>query len=94
MTNYHIPSYLNFDKRNYPWQPDIDYRKEPQKYRVGKGEQGVLNLSLQSSLPHDAARKGHGFQIIDVDQHMLQDLTIKTPYNRLPALIQRDLVLY
>lgn len=42
MTNHHIPSYLNFDKRSYPWKPDIDYRKEPQKYRVGKGEQGVL----------------------------------------------------
>ena len=38
--------------------------------------------------------KDMDFQIIDVDQHMLQDLTIKTPYNRLPALIQRDLVLY
>lgn len=36
------PSYLNFDKTNYPWKAGIDYRKHPQKYKVGKGEQGVL----------------------------------------------------
>ncbi len=36
------PSYFGFDKVSYPWKPDIDYRKEPEKYRVGKGEQGVL----------------------------------------------------
>lgn len=36
------PSYLNFDKEKYAWQPDIDYRKHPEKYHVGKGEQGVL----------------------------------------------------
>jgi hypothetical protein len=36
------PSYLNFNKDAYGWKPDIDYRLEPDKYRVGKGEQGVL----------------------------------------------------
>ncbi|WP_231491427.1 DUF4385 domain-containing protein [Pedobacter sp. Leaf170] len=36
------PSYLNFDIKKYGWKPDIDYRKEPELYRVGKGEQGVL----------------------------------------------------
>ncbi|MCE3255731.1 MAG: hypothetical protein K0R25_1225 [Rickettsiaceae bacterium] len=36
------PSYLNFDKENYPWKSTIDYRKDPEKYLVGKGEQGVL----------------------------------------------------
>lgn len=36
------PSYLNFDKESYPWKPDINYRKQPLAYRVGKGEQGVL----------------------------------------------------
>jgi len=36
------PSYLNFNNADYPWKPDIDYRAEPEKYRVGKGEQGVL----------------------------------------------------
>ena len=36
------PSYLGFDKDAYPWKPDIDYRQHPEKYRIGKGEQGVL----------------------------------------------------
>jgi hypothetical protein len=36
------PSYLNFDKAVYAWHPETDYRKEPEKYYVGKGEQGVL----------------------------------------------------
>lgn len=36
------PTYLNFDSEKYFWKPDIDYREHPEKYRVGKGEQGVL----------------------------------------------------
>jgi len=36
------PSYLNFDSGKYAWKPDIDYKKHPELYRVGKGEQGVL----------------------------------------------------
>jgi len=36
------PSYLDFNIKTYPWKPDIDYRKHPEKYMVGKGEQGVL----------------------------------------------------
>lgn len=36
------PSYLHFDKAHYAWKPDVDYRKHPDLYRVGKGEQGVL----------------------------------------------------
>jgi len=36
------PSYLNFEADKYYWKPDIDYRKHPELYRVGKGEQGVL----------------------------------------------------
>lgn len=36
------PSYLNFDESKYAWKTDIDYRKPPESYRVGKGEQGVL----------------------------------------------------
>ncbi len=42
LIDHRKPSYLNFDKESYPWKPDIDYRREPEKYRVGKGEQGVL----------------------------------------------------
>ena len=36
------PTYLDFDKAAYAWQPDVDYREHPERYRVGKGEQGVL----------------------------------------------------
>jgi len=36
------PSYINFNKADYPWKPDIDYRQHPEAYRIGKGEQGVL----------------------------------------------------
>ncbi len=36
------PTYLNFDKEAYAWHPNINYRSEPEKYRIGKGEQGVL----------------------------------------------------
>ena len=37
-----VPSYLNFNKANYAWKKDINYREAPEKYKVGKGEQGVL----------------------------------------------------
>lgn len=31
-----------FDSENYYWKSSINYRKYPHKYRVGRGEQGVL----------------------------------------------------
>jgi len=36
------PIYLDFNKGKYAWTADIDYRMHPEKYRVGRGEQGVL----------------------------------------------------
>lgn len=36
------PSYLNFDSFSYSWKNNIDYRANPDLYKVGKGEQGVL----------------------------------------------------
>lgn len=36
------PSYLNFNKEAYAWNPNVDYRVQPELYRVGKREQGVL----------------------------------------------------
>ncbi|MNK63880.1 hypothetical protein D3C87_831090 [compost metagenome] len=36
------PSYLDFRSDEYAWKPDIDYREHPEKYKIGKGEQGVL----------------------------------------------------
>jgi hypothetical protein len=38
----HQPTYLNFDHSRSHWRPDVDYRANPELYRVGKGEQGVL----------------------------------------------------
>ena len=35
-------SYQNFDRSKYAWRTDVDYRTNPELYRVGKGEQGVL----------------------------------------------------
>ncbi len=36
------PSYLNFNITNYSWKSNVDYRLNPELYKVGKGEQGVL----------------------------------------------------
>ena len=33
---------MPFDKEHYHWKPSIDYRAQPEHYKVGKGEQGVL----------------------------------------------------
>src|SRR3954471_23437776 len=48
------PSYLHFDKANYPWKPGIDYRARSKRDRVGKGEQGVLICEPYKSelVPH------------------------------------------
>lgn len=35
-------SYLNFNNKNYYWKKGINYQDNPTKYKVGKGEQGVL----------------------------------------------------
>lgn len=36
------PRNRNFDADSYPWRKGVDYRAEPERYRVGRGEQGVL----------------------------------------------------
>lgn len=36
------PSYLGFDATHYAWKKEINYQQNPELYRVGKGEQGVL----------------------------------------------------
>ncbi len=36
------PRRLRFDADTYPWKPDVDYRRHPDAYKVGRGEQGVL----------------------------------------------------
>ncbi len=44
----------NFDQTHYAWVKTIDYRKNPEAYRIGKGEQGVLICEPYRSeiLPH------------------------------------------
>jgi hypothetical protein len=31
-----------YDPKNYKWRSSINYRQHPEKYLVGKGEEGVL----------------------------------------------------
>ena len=31
------PSYVDFDYKNYKWKSDIDYRKNPHLYHIGRG---------------------------------------------------------
>src|SRR5438045_2342717 len=39
--------------------------------------------------------KGMDFQIIDVDMYNKpEDIAVMNPYNRLPVLVERDLILY
>lgn len=49
LSDMNKPIYLNFDQERYPWKPGIDYRRHPELYRVGKGEQGVLICELYKS---------------------------------------------
>lgn len=43
-----------FSKQAYPWKNNVDYKAQPEKYRIGKGEQGVLLCEPYKSeiLPH------------------------------------------
>ncbi len=36
------PTYVGFKHKEYKWKPDIDYRKNPHLYEIGRGQQGVL----------------------------------------------------
>lgn len=36
------PRSVDVDQEEYAWRNDVDYRANPELYRVGKGEQGVL----------------------------------------------------
>jgi hypothetical protein len=36
------PSYIGFEPKTYKWRSDIDYRKNPHLYEIGRGQQGVL----------------------------------------------------
>jgi len=36
------PSYIGFEPHIYKWRTDVDYRKNPHLYEIGRGQQGVL----------------------------------------------------
>ena len=36
------PTYVGFEHDKYYWKPNIDYKQNPLKYRIGRGQQGVL----------------------------------------------------
>ena len=48
------PSYVDFEPKTYAWKADIDYRKHPELYRIGRGQQGVLTCEPYKGeiLPH------------------------------------------
>lgn len=39
----------DFSKKSYLWKSSIDYRKFPECYRIGRGEQGVLTCEPYKS---------------------------------------------
>ena len=43
------PSYVDFEPSTYEWQNDVNYRDNPQLYRIGKGQQGVLTCEPYKS---------------------------------------------
>lgn len=53
-TKQHKKERWNNIKDNYPWNAETNYRLHPEKYKVGKGEQGVLLCEPYKSeiLPH------------------------------------------
>ena len=46
------PTYVGFDQENYRWKGDIDYRKNPHLYNIGRGQQGVLTCEPYKSELH------------------------------------------
>ena len=36
------PSYVDFDYDSYKWKSNIDYKRNPHLYEIGRGQQGVL----------------------------------------------------
>jgi len=46
------PSYVDFNHAKYKWKPNIDYRKNPHLYEIGRGQQGVLTCEPYKSELH------------------------------------------
>ena len=40
------PTYVDFDYDNYKWKSNIDYRKNPHLYKIGRGQQlSLIHIS-------------------------------------------------
>ena len=46
------PSYVDFDYDSYKWKSNIDYKKNPHLYEIGRGQQGVLTCEPYKSELH------------------------------------------
>ena len=49
MAERNKPTYVDFDYDNYKWKSNIDYRKNPHLYKIGRGQQGVLTCEPYKS---------------------------------------------
>jgi RNA polymerase-associated protein len=68
---------------------------------IGSTKKLMMTLYSGTSCPFSQRcrivlfEKGMDFQIIDVDLHNKpEDLAVMNPYNRVPVLVERDLILY
>src|SRR2546422_1089555 len=65
--------------------------------KVSKHDESLLrnHLPVLAALPHRAVRKGHGLSNHRRDMYNKpEDIAVMNPYNRLPVLVERDLILY
>jgi Domain of unknown function (DUF4385) len=68
-------------QKNYAWDSDTDYRLQPEQYKVGKGEQGVLLCQPYKSeiLPHwrfktpEIAKKSSEHIFLMFENYLLQE---------------------
>jgi stringent starvation protein A len=80
--------------------PDAPLTKEPAR-PTAHGDANMMTLYSGTTDPFSQRcrivlhEKGMDFQIIDVDlDHKPEDLAVMNPYNQVPVLVERDLVLH
>jgi len=67
------PTYVDFEKDSYHWKSDIDYRKNPHLYKIGRGQQGVLICEPYKSELHPLWRFKTPFEA----QESCEDIYLK-----------------
>ena len=68
------PTYVGFEHDKYPWKPDIDYRKNPHLYKIGRGQQGVLICQPYKSELHPLWRFKTPFEAQESCENILYKL--------------------